>query len=92
MALTWNSIVTSILPKGRNVSFFSLEKQRKFCDLPCNYNWASKLAYLVDIFDHLNKINSNKQGKIENFLSLFDKMRALKEKLQVCSVRMRSKP
>ena len=70
------------------LAFFSLERQGEFCNLLCDDSWKSKLAYLVDIFDHLNKTNSNMQGKNENLLSSADKMRALQEKLEVWSLRI----
>ena len=53
--------------KDKMLSFFSLEKRQEFCELLCDYNWVSKLAYLVDIFDHLNSVNSKMQGKNDNF-------------------------
>ena len=70
------------------LAFFSLERQGEFCNLLCDDSWKSKLAYLVDIFDLLNKTNSNMQGKNENLLSSADKMRALQEKLKVWSLRI----
>lgn len=73
--------------KEEMLAFFTLEKQEQFCDLLCDDIWVSKLAYLVDIFDHLNKTNSSMQGKSENLLSSTDKMRAFQEKLKVWSVR-----
>ena len=74
--------------KEEMLAFFSLERQREFCNLLCDDSWKSKLAYLVDIFDHLNKTNSNMQGKNENLLSSADNMRALQEKLKVWSLRI----
>ena len=67
--------------KEEMLAFFTLEKQEQFCDLLCDDIWVSKLAYLVDIFDHLNKTNSSMQGNSENLLSSTDKMRAFQEKL-----------
>ena len=52
--------------KEKMLAFFSLERQGEFCILLCNDSWKSKFAYLVVIFDHLNKTNSNMQGKNEN--------------------------
>ena len=66
--------------KEEMLAFFSLKRQREFCNLLCNDSWKSKLAYLVDISDHLNKTNSNMQGKNENLLFSADKIRALQEK------------
>ena len=74
--------------KEEMLAFFSLERQGEFCNLLCDDRWKSKLAYLVDIFDHLNKTNSNMQGKNENLLSSADKMRALQEKLKMWSLQI----
>ena len=73
--------------KEEMLAFFSRERQGEFCNLLCVDSWKSKLAYLVDMFDHLNNTNSNMQGKNENLLSS-DKMRALQEKLKVWSLRI----
>ena len=35
----------------------------EFCDLIQNKIWCTKLAYLADIFEHLNKVNTSMQGK-----------------------------
>ena len=75
--------------KKEMLAFFSLEKQEEFYDLLYNDSWKSKLAYLVDIFDHLNKTNSSMQGKNENFLPSTDKMKALQEKLKVWSLQLK---
>ena len=71
--------------KDEMLSFFNLEKQQEFCEMLCDYNWVSKLAYLVDIFDHLNNVNSKMQGKNETLLTSTDKMKALREKLKLWS-------
>ena len=74
--------------KEEMLAFFSLERQGEFCNLLYDDSWKSKLAYLVDIFDHLNETNSNMQGKNEKLLSSADKMRALQQKLKVWSLRI----
>ena len=37
------------------LAFFSIQSQGVFCNLLRDNSWKSELAYLVDIFDHLNK-------------------------------------
>ena len=74
--------------KEEMLAFFSFERQREFCNWLCDDSWKSKLAYLVDTFDHLNKINSNMQGMNKNLLSSADKMRALQDKFKVWSLRI----
>jgi len=46
------------------------------CDFVTQLNnpkWCAKLAYLADIFNHLNNLNSSMQGKDENILTSSDK-------------------
>ena len=43
--------------------------------------WIAKLAYLADIFEHLNKLNIKMQGKNENILTCSDKLKGFKEKI-----------
>ena len=59
--------------KEEMLTFFTLE-QEEFCDLLADDTWSAKLSYLVDVFEHLNKVNSSKQGKSENILSSTDKI------------------
>ena len=69
--------------KEEMLTFFTLEQQEEFCDLLADDTWSAKLSYLVDIFEHLNKVNSSMQGKSENILSSTDKINSLREKLRL---------
>jgi len=42
-----------------------------------------RMAFLADLYDYLNKLNSSLQGCNENLLIAADKMQAFTEKLQV---------
>ena len=42
--------------------------------------WISRLAYLVDIFQHLNNLNRSMQGKNENILTSTDNLSAFQKK------------
>ena len=55
----------------------------EFCDLIQNKIWCTKLAYLADIFEHLNKLNTNMQGKRENVLTSVDKISAIRDKITI---------
>lgn len=43
--------------------------------------WLTKLAYLADIFEHLNELNKKMQGRNENILTSSDKLQGFKKKL-----------
>jgi hypothetical protein len=44
--------------------------------------WLLKLAYLADIYQHLNTYNTSMQGPKENILTSTDKLLAFKNKIQ----------
>ena len=44
-------------------------------------HWWSKLAYLADVFGHLNMLNTKMQGKNESVLTAIDKLGAFQLKL-----------
>ncbi|KAL4100732.1 hypothetical protein QTP88_020766 [Uroleucon formosanum] len=45
--------------------------------------WWTKLSFLTDLFEHLNKLNSSMQGRDENILTSSDKIMAFIEKLNL---------
>jgi hypothetical protein len=45
--------------------------------------WCAKLAYLADIFSHLNSLNARMQGKEENVLTSSDKLNGFLRKLKI---------
>lgn len=63
--------------KEEMLPVFTFEQQEEFCDLMTDDTWSAKLSYLVDVFEHLNKVNSNMLGKEEYILSSTDKIKAM---------------
>jgi len=61
--------------------FFRKEKMDNFSDLLENDIWCSKLAYLADIFQLLNNVNTAMQGRNENILTSTDKIHGLQQKI-----------
>jgi hypothetical protein len=53
--------------------------------------WLAKLAYLADIFNHLNALNASLQGKDSNILKTTDKVSAFKKKLSVWKGRLQER-
>ncbi|XP_051784748.1 zinc finger BED domain-containing protein 5-like [Erpetoichthys calabaricus] len=45
--------------------------------------WIAKLAYMADIFEHLNELNKKMQGRNENILTCSDKLQGFKKKLEL---------
>ena len=61
------------------LKFFEEIKQNHFCEFLRCESWLSKLAYLADIFQHLNILNVAMQGSEENILTSTDKMKAFQK-------------
>ncbi|XP_025419701.1 zinc finger BED domain-containing protein 5-like [Sipha flava] len=62
--------------------YFTME-QMEYSDYLSDEFWCSKLAYLADIFEHLNQLNLSMQGENQNLLISTDKMTAFKGKLLI---------
>ena len=62
---------------------FIQENLIEFSDSLRDESWCSKLAYLADIFQQLNKVNTNMQGRTENVMSSTDKLRSLQNTLGI---------
>jgi hypothetical protein len=58
-------------------------EQMEYSDYLSDEFWCSKLAYLADIFEHLNQLNLSMQGENQNLLISTDKMTAFKGKLLI---------
>ena len=65
------------------LQLFRENMHNEFCDLIQNKIWRIKLAYLADIFEHLNKLNTNMQGKRENVLTSVDKICAVRDNITI---------
>uniref|UniRef100_A0A674MRG2 Uncharacterized protein n=1 Tax=Takifugu rubripes TaxID=31033 RepID=A0A674MRG2_TAKRU len=50
--------------------------------LACD-EWCARLAYLADIFYHLNELNTRMQGRNENLLTSTDKINGFRSKVQL---------
>ncbi|XP_010778516.1 zinc finger BED domain-containing protein 5-like [Notothenia coriiceps] len=60
---------------------FSGENAVPHKDKLADERWCARLAYLADIFGHLNELNAKLQGRNENILSSTDKIRGFMGKL-----------
>jgi len=68
--------------KNELSKLFSTEKP-DFVAYLNDTEWCAKVAYLADIFYHLNCLNESIQGKEENVLTSSDKLKGFLKKLQV---------
>lgn len=74
--------------KDEMLAFFRNEKMSDFCDCLDNEFWCAKLAYMADIFQHLNVVNTGLQGRNENLLSSTDKLVSLQRKMNIWKSRI----
>lgn len=65
--------------------FFQQQKLNKFVEALCDKTFVRKLAYLTDIFGHLNDLNLQLQGQHLTVIDARDKMTAFRSKLGLWS-------
>ena len=63
--------------------FFDEMNHKVFSEYLKSEFWIRRLAYLVDIFQHLNNLNRSMQGKNENILTSTNKLSAFQKKLSI---------
>lgn len=87
------------LSRGKVLSrFFQLRSEisqfllQQKCDLVCIFHvpyFDVLLAYLVDIFTHLNDLSCSIQGRVINMITACDRLRAFKNKLLLWIARIK---
>ena len=65
------------------LKFFEENHQNEFCNLIQNEVWCNKLAYLSDVFEHLNRFNTSTQGRAENILASIEKICTMRDKKEI---------
>jgi hypothetical protein len=63
---------------------FAAEKP-EFAALIKDETWCSTVAYLADIFGHLNSLNANMQGKEQNLFTSSDKLHGFLRTFKILS-------
>ena len=58
-------------------------EQREEARLLASDNWWARLAYMADIFQHLNELNARMQGRNENLLTSMDKINGFRSKVKL---------
>jgi hypothetical protein len=62
--------------------FFKDNNKASFSDFLEDAKWLLKLAYLADVYQHINTLNTSTQGPKENVLTSTDTLIAFKNILQ----------
>lgn len=72
------------------INIFALENMEFVTQLK-DEDWCAKLAYLADIFSHLNCLNTSMQGREENLLTSSDKLNGFLRKLKIWKLQVEKK-
>ena len=75
--------LASVFELGELFQRFLLEKQSPLAAYFSDTEWVTKLAYLCDIFNLLNKLNLSLQGRTTTVFKSADKVAAFKAKLDL---------
>jgi hypothetical protein len=62
---------------------FLISQNHEYATLLSDESWVAKLAYISDIFTHLNKPNRKMQSKDETIFSTMDKIEGFGGKLKL---------
>lgn len=62
--------------------FFEIQGKMEFFAWLDDEEWIMRLAYLVDIFEQLNKLNIQMQGRNTNIIKFMDLLKAFMIKLE----------
>ena len=81
--LSRGKVLARVYELGEELKEFFTNKSSDYAQLLASDEWCTKLAYLVDIFYHLNELNTLMQGRNENLLTSTDKINGLRSKLHL---------
>lgn len=89
--LSRGKVLTRVLELRDELIIFFQDKQTPFSLFLQNNECMLLLAYLADVFSHLNDLNVNLQGRDKNILLMTDKVHAFIKKLDIWIIRLQSK-
>lgn len=89
--LSRGKVLTRVLELRDELIMFLQDKQTPLSLFLQDTESCLLLAYLADIFSHLNDLNVNLQGRDKNILLMTDKVHAFIKKLDIWIIRLQSK-
>ena len=81
--LSWGRILLPINELKEQILLFLADQKADFKHRLVGEHWWSTLAYLADVFGHLNMLNTKIQGKNESVLTATDKLGVFHLKLSL---------
>lgn len=83
--LSRGAVLNRVYELRREVSEFLSSEKHQLADRFTDATWICKLAYMSDIFQHLNVLNQSMQGRDTYILQVQDKVRAFSKKIMLWS-------
>ncbi|XP_077421844.1 zinc finger BED domain-containing protein 5-like [Vanacampus margaritifer] len=81
--LSRGKVLARVYELREELKLFLTNEKSDYAKLLASDEWCAKLAYLADIFHHLNDLNTRMQGRNENFLTSKDKINGFRSKLHL---------
>lgn len=83
--LSKGKVLTRVLKLKAELLMYLQDAKSEYANYFCDPVWLLKLAFLADLFNHLNILNKSLQGREENILTAKDKIKGFLGKLRLWS-------
>ena len=81
--LSWGRVLARVYELREELKGFLTNERCDDAKLLASNEWCARLAYMADIFQHLNELNTRMQGRNENLLTNTDKINGFRSKVQL---------
>ena len=81
--LSRGKVLARVYDLRNKLTVFLTNERRDEAKLLASDDWWARLAYMADIFKHLNELNTRMQGRYENLLTSTYKIKGFRSKVQL---------